>query len=109
MAKSILTKEAIKYLIETYDCETTNYTFTEVANMIAEKFAIKVSSEAVRKSYLKYKGSFDVVKADNKAVQVEKPKKVFERTEQVKPKTGEGFNDSAGETLSKSDIKGLLD
>ncbi len=109
MAKSILTKEAIKYLIETYDCETTNYTFAEVATMIAEKFGITVSAEAVRRSYRKNKGTLEITKSDNNVVQVQKAKKIFEPEQQIESKNSDGFNDSAGEALSKKDIKGLLE
>lgn len=51
MAKSKLTKQAIRFLVDTYDDETTNHTFHEVRKMIEDKFKITVTYEAIRKSY----------------------------------------------------------
>ncbi len=51
MAKSKLTKQAIRFLVDTYDDETTNHTFHQVRKMIEDKFQITVTYEAIRKSY----------------------------------------------------------
>ena len=51
MAKSKLTKQAIRFLVDTYDDETTNHTFHQVRKMIEDKFKITVTYEAIRKSY----------------------------------------------------------
>lgn len=51
MAKSKLTKQAIRFLVDTYDDETTNHTFHDVREMIEDKFKITVTYEAIRKSY----------------------------------------------------------
>ena len=112
MAKAFLTKQAIKFLIDTYDCETSNYTFIEIRNMIIEKFGVTVSSEALRKSYHRNKGNFiNNVEPDHKItkpISIKPPVKVFERTEKVQQKNS-GFNDGAAESLSKSSINDLLE
>ncbi len=55
MAKQQLTMVAIRFLVETYDDESTNYTFGDIAKMIVDKFGITVTTEAVRKSYHRHK------------------------------------------------------
>ena len=57
MAKSKLTKQAIKFVIQTYDDETNNFTFKQISKLIEDKFKIKVTYEAVRKAYHKHKES----------------------------------------------------
>ena len=49
MAKSKLTKQAIRFFVDTYDDETTNHTFHQVRKMIEDKFKITVTYEAIRK------------------------------------------------------------
>ena len=60
MAKSKLTKEAIIFIVETYDSQTENYTYSEIANLVRDKYRINVSIQAVQKNYYKYKGGIEV-------------------------------------------------
>ena len=112
MAKSKLTKQAISFLIDKYECETTTYTFPEIAKMIAEKFGVEVSAQAVGKSYHKNKGSFkdnaSKMKTLSNVSANDKPKKEFQRSDNLSQQKASGFNDNAGETLSKDEIKNLL-
>ncbi|MBF7696720.1 hypothetical protein [Acinetobacter rathckeae] len=60
MARSNLTKEAIKYIIRTYDCEFQNYTFSDIASLVSQKFGVTVTTQAIHKCYHKYKNIVDV-------------------------------------------------
>ena len=67
MAKSKLTKQAIRFLVDTYDDETTNHTFHQVRKMIEDKFQITVTYEAIRKSYHANKNALSIENSkDNK-------------------------------------------
>ncbi len=120
MAKK-LTKGAIKFIIEMYDSEDTNYTFPEIANLVADKFGIEISGNAVHKSYHKNKDSFskssnpgtdkfEDSKSKNpvKDSKVNSPKrlnKVLDNNLEIRPTNG--FQE--GNHLSKSELKNLLD
>ena len=55
MAKPKLTKEAIRFIVETYDSQSENYTYSEIANLVQEKYQIDISIQAVQQNYHKYK------------------------------------------------------
>ena len=52
MAKPKLTKEAIRFIVETYNSQSTNYTYSEIANLVQEKYQIDISIQAVQQNYL---------------------------------------------------------
>lgn len=55
MAKPKLTKEAIRFIVETYDSQSENYTYSEIADLVQEKYQIDISIQAVQQNYHKYK------------------------------------------------------
>ena len=84
MAKSKLTKQAIRFLVHTYDDETTNHTFHEVRKMIEDKFKITVTYEAIRKSYHANK---NLLRAEEVGKTKEKPEAGVTSVEKNKPKS----------------------
>ena len=84
MAKSKLTKQAIRFLVDTYDDETTNHTFHEVRKMIEDKFKITVTYEAIRKSYHANK---NLLRAEEVGKIKEKPEAGVTSVEKDKPKS----------------------
>ena len=115
MAKSKLTKQAIKFLVEMYEHETENYTYQDIADMIKTQFGISVSVQAVMLSYHKHKDNFSTttgtdikaasanIKTDDTAI---KPKTVFERQDKTQVKTA-GFSEDSN-SLSKTDVDSLF-
>lgn len=83
MAKSKLTKQAIRFLVDTYDDETTNHTFHEVRKMIEDKFKITVTYEAIRKSYHANK---NLLRTEEVGKTKEKPEAGVTFVERDKPK-----------------------
>lgn len=57
MARPKLTKEAIAFIIECRDDPTKVNTWEDIANLVSDKFGIKVSFQAIAKNYQKYKDS----------------------------------------------------
>lgn len=55
MARSFITKEATKYIVETYDSETKSYTFSDISALVSEKYGITVTAQAIHRCYHKYK------------------------------------------------------
>lgn len=110
MAKAVLTKEAIKFIVETYNSEKSNYTFQDIVNLIDEKFGLVVSVQSVHKSYHKHKDSFNnsIIKEKPALIKNEqntKPKKIeFNRKIDVK-KQSSSFDDS---TPNNDEIQELL-
>ena len=84
MAKSKLTKQAIRFLVDTYDDETTNHTFHQVRKMIEDKFKITVTYEAIRKSYHANK---NLLRAEEVGKTKEKPEAGVTSVEKNKPKS----------------------
>lgn len=84
MAKSKLTKQAIRFLVDTYDDETTNHTFHEVRKMIEDKFKITVTYEAIRKSYHANK---NLLRAEEVGKTKEKPEAGLTSVEKDKPRS----------------------
>lgn len=84
MAKSKLTKQAIRFLVDTYDDETTNHTFHEVRKMIEDKFKITVTYEAIRKSYHANK---NLLRAEEVGKTKEKPESGVTSVEKDKSKS----------------------
>ena len=84
MAKSKLTKQAIRFLVDTYDDETTNHTFHQVREMIEDKFKITVTYEAIRKSYHANK---NLLCAEEVGKTKEKPEAGVTSVEKDKPKS----------------------
>ena len=96
MAKSKLTKQSIRFLVDTYDDETTNHTFHEVRKMIEDKFKITVTYEAIRKSYHANKNA--LLAENSKDIKVGDGNRVNPtlKTEAKKP------------SLSMSELRGLV-
>lgn len=84
MAKSKLTKQAIRFLVDTYDDETTNHTFHQVRKMIEDKFKITVTYEAIRKSYHANK---NLLRAEEVGKTKEKPEAGVTSVEKDKTKS----------------------
>ena len=84
MAKSKLTKQAIRFLVDTYDDETTNHTFHQVRKMIEDKFKITVTYEAIRKSYHANK---NLLRAEEVGKTKEKPEAGLTSVEKDKPRS----------------------
>lgn len=59
MAKPKLTKEAIKFIVQTYDSQSKNYTYSEIADLVQDKYQIEVSIQAVQQNYHKHKGKIE--------------------------------------------------
>lgn len=55
MAKPKLTKVAIRFIVQTYEDESNNYTFEQIRELLEDEYQIDISYEAVRKSYHKHK------------------------------------------------------
>lgn len=55
MSKPKLTKEAIRFIVETYDSQSENYTYSEIADLVQERYQIDISIQAVQQNYHKYK------------------------------------------------------
>lgn len=130
MAKAKLSKEAIKFIIETYECEKITYTFPEIMDLVAEKYGIKVSAESIRQSYHKNKDSFNKEqKAVSKSSLDNVEKKVLENEksdsetkEQVKPikrklnferkvtqtPRKSGFDETLGQEITKDNLEDYL-
>ena len=96
MAKSKLTKQSIRFLVDTYDDETTNHTFHQVRKMIEDKFKITVTYEAIRKSYHANKNA--LLAENSKDIKVGDGNRVNPtlKTEAKKP------------SLSMSELRGLV-
>lgn len=110
MAKSKLTKEIISFIADKYECPTIAYSFSEIAGLILEKYNVDVTPQAVGKSYRKNKDDLKNVVPSHISSSKDDIK-TFQQVEK-KEKTKEqaiGFNDDAGERLSKAEIKNLLD
>lgn len=56
MAKPKLTREAIRFIVETYDSQSNRYTYSEIADLLRDKYRINISLQAVQQNYHKYKG-----------------------------------------------------
>lgn len=68
MPQPKLTKEMIRQIIALRYDEKTNWTYPKIQQFLLERYEIKVTTESIRKSYLKYKGDFsersDIVNAN---------------------------------------------
>ena len=117
MARKLLSMDAIRFIIECRNDPSQVYTWQDIADLVQTRFDIKVSGQAVGQSYKKYKDSFSsttekvqlttqpVVKDIKATVN---PTKAFNRIQSDSKKTNGGFNENAGEQLTKDDLKDLL-
>lgn len=55
MAKSKLTKNAIRFIIQKREDWYVNYTFDDIAKLLKQEFDISVTEQGVSKSYRKHK------------------------------------------------------
>ena len=55
MAKPKLTREAIRFIVETYDSQSKSYTYSEIADLLRDKYQIDISLQAVQQNYHKYR------------------------------------------------------
>ena len=95
MAKPKLTKQAIRFLVDTYNDETTNHTFHQIRKMIEDKFNVTVTYEAIRKSYHANKDKEDKVDDENEIIS----------EKGVNP----SLNDKVKKpTLSMSELRGIV-
>lgn len=84
MARPRLTKEAIAFIVECRDDPKKIYTWKDIANLVADKFGIMVSFQAIAKNYQKHKYSIQVSewkseKADQNSNQVLEKKPLFKQ------------------------------
>lgn len=56
MARPQLSKEAIAFIIECRDNPKEVYTWQDIADLVADKFGVKLSFQAIAKSYHRNKG-----------------------------------------------------
>ena len=117
MARKLLTMNAIRFIIESRNDPSKVYTWQDIADLVQTKFDIKVSGQAVGQSYKKYKDSFssttETVKLNTQPVVKDikatvNPTKAFNRIQSDSKKTNGGFNENAGEHLTKENLKDLL-
>ena len=55
MAKSKLTKNAIRFIIQKREDWYVNYTFDDIAKLLKQEFDINITEQGVSKSYRKHK------------------------------------------------------
>ncbi|OPH37667.1 hypothetical protein [Moraxella equi] len=60
MARPRLTKEAIAFIVECRDNPKEIHTWEDIANLVSDKFGIKVSFQAIAKNYQKHKDSIQI-------------------------------------------------
>lgn len=60
MARPRLTKEAIAFIIECRESPSEIYTWDDIAKLVAEKFDIHVSFQAIAKNYEKHKDNVEI-------------------------------------------------
>ena len=72
MAKPKLTREAIRFIVETYDSQSKSHTYSEIADLLRDKYQINISLQAVQQNYHKYKGSIKKNNANELIVQEKK-------------------------------------
>ena len=65
MAKRKLTKEAIKFIVQTYDSQSENYTYSEIADLVQDKYEIKISLQAIQQNYHKHKREIEEKSKNN--------------------------------------------
>lgn len=127
-----LTKEAIEFIVETYDCKTKNYTFPEIADLVASKFGIVVGTTTIHKTYhknrdnfIKNKASFSEPVLENESKSVLETNNIqsdSETKEQVKPikrklnferkvtqtPKKSGFDETLGQEITKDNLEDYL-
>ena len=112
MARKLLTMNAIRFIIESRDDPSQVYTWQDIADLVQTKFDIKVSGQAVGQSYKKYKDSFssttEKVQLTTQPVVKDIKAKSLDRIDSDSKKSNAGFNENAGEHLTKENLKDLL-
>lgn len=83
MAKSKLTKNAIRFIIQKREDWYVNYTFDDIAKLLKQEFDISITEQGVSKSYRKHKDDkyFQSVQlvANNDDTEVMSKKEKYER------------------------------
>lgn len=80
MAKSKLTKNAIRFIIQKREDWYVNYTFDDIAKLLKKEFDISITEQGVSKSYRKHKDLQDVQPvANNGNTDVVSKKEKYER------------------------------
>lgn len=104
-----LTKEAIAFIIECRDDPTQVYTWQEITDLVAEKFGIQLSFQAIAKSYHKHKDNIEIKpiikQQDKDESESKKPDFDFKRIKRKSKSPLQGFNKTTGDDL---DLKDLL-
>ena len=112
MARKLLTMNAIRFIIESRNDPSKVYTWQDIADLVQTKFDIKVSGQAVGQSYKKYKDSFssttEKVQLTTQPVVKDIKAKSLDRIDSDSKKSNAGFNENAGEHLTKENLKDLL-
>ena len=116
MAKRRLSNDAIRYIVECRNDSSNVYTWQEIADLVKDKFNIDVSLQAAAQNYRKYKDSFSSITEKSKTEKVKL--NTLTTVKDIKPtvnstksdilKSDNGFNENAGEQLTKDDLKDLL-
>ena len=112
MARKLLSMDAIRFIIECRNDPSKVYTWQDIADLVKTKFDIKVSGQAVGQSYKKYKDSFssttEKVQLTTQPVVKDIKAKSLDRIDSDSKKSNAGFNENAGEHLTKENLKDLL-
>lgn len=109
MARPKLTKEAIAFIIECRDNPKEVHTWEDIANLVADRFGIQVSFQAIAKSYQKNKDSRQMLEiGKNQNHQMLKADKPLFKSKQKSPDLLQGFDRSndnidLGDLLSKAE------
>ncbi|STZ74910.1 Uncharacterised protein [Moraxella lacunata] len=113
MPQQKLTKEMIRHIIALRHDEKTNWTYPKIRQFLLERYEVKVTTESIRKSYLKYKDDDFFEKSDvndnainNIGVEQKKPITPFVKKQSVNipPKVYKSGLDETAYELSDSDI-----
>lgn len=88
MARPKLTKEAIAFIIKCRDNPKEIHTWQDIANLVSDKFGVRVSFQAIAKNYQKYKDGVQVkqtlkVETDPNYQILEAKKSLFKPKQQV--------------------------
>ena len=83
MAKSKLTKNAIRFIIQKREDWHVNYTFDDIAKLLKQEFDISITEQGVSKSYRKHKDDkyfqSEQLVANNGDTEVMSKKEKYER------------------------------
>lgn len=113
MPQQKLTKEMIRHIIALRHDEKNNWTYPKIQQFLQERYEVRVTTESIRKSYLKHKDDDFFKKSDannkttnNIAVEQKKPIAPFIKKQSINipPKVYKRGLDETAYELSDNDI-----